>query len=106
MNEHGPLGRLAAMPFSRLSAILLIGMTLWMVRAHWETIDQAKLESKLALHEQVLANEADDPYQYKLWLISVAFDRIEQVTGTPAEFVFYANTLLSLPKRSIPRQEG
>lgn len=84
--------------FGVLTAVLLLSMTLWMVRAHWEDIDTdgPKQAAKLRLHEQVLANEAPDPYQYKLWLISVAVEQVSAETGKDITFLFCLNTLLGL----------
>lgn len=84
--------------FGLLSAVLLLGITLWMVRAHWEDIDAdtAKQAAKLRLHEQVLVNEAPDPYQYKLWWISHAAEWVSAQTGRDVGWLFCANTLLSL----------
>lgn len=76
--------------------ILVIASALWMVRSHWESVDEPKMEYKQRLHGQVLANEAPDPYQYKLWLISHGFDTISSATGADLDDVFYANTLLSI----------
>lgn len=84
--------------FGLLSGALLLAVCLWMVRAHWETIDidPVKETAKVRLHEQVLANEAKDPYQYKLWLVTLAFDRVQAWTGEDLPRVFLVNTLLSL----------
>ena len=84
--------------FGLLATVLLLSMTLWMVRAHWEDIDAdgPKQAAKLRLHEQVLANEAPDPYQYKLWLISLAVEQAHASTGKDVSFLFCANTLLAL----------
>jgi len=84
--------------FGLLSGALLLAVCLWMVRAHWETIDidPIKEAAKMRLHEQVLGNEAKDPYQYKLWIITLAFDRAQAWSGEDLSYVFLANTLLSL----------
>jgi hypothetical protein len=84
--------------FGLLSGVLLLCMTLWMVRAHWEDIDidGPKQTARMRLHEQVLANEAPDPYQYKLWLISLGTEELHLRTGKDISWVFCANTLLSL----------
>ncbi len=92
-----------------LVAVLLAAVCCWMVRAHWENVDQPKMAAKQRLHRQVLENDAPDPYQYKLWLISGLFDATQSVfdgplfddvrgsTGQNAlGILFYANTLLSL----------
>ncbi len=79
-----------------LSLVLLVGVTLWMVQAHWQSIDLPKAEQKEWLHERVLQNEAADPYQYKLWLISVAMEGISVKGDVPIRTVFFASTLLSL----------
>lgn len=76
--------------------LIALGATLWMVRSHWETVDSPFLESKTRLHAKVLANEARDPYQYKLWIISHAFERVSAEADEPLERVFYGNTLLSI----------
>ena len=84
--------------FGLLSGVLLLGVTLWMVRSHWEDIDadEIKQTARLRLHEQVLTNEAPDPYQYKLWLISHAAESLRAPTGRDVAWLFCANTLLSL----------
>ncbi|MDJ0973544.1 MAG: hypothetical protein QNJ98_03725 [Planctomycetota bacterium] len=79
-----------------LLAVLAIAAACWMVRSHWESVDSPNIELKLALHEKVLANEARDPYQYKLWIVSEAFEHIHEAHDVPLEDVFYGNTLLSI----------
>jgi hypothetical protein len=84
--------------FGLLSGALLLAMCLWMVRAHWEDIDidGPKQAAKMRLHEQVLENEAPDPYQYKLWLISLGVQELHERTGKEIPWLFCANTLLAL----------
>ena len=79
-----------------LTVLLLFALSAWMIRAHWERIDLPEQAAKVRLHEQVLAGEAPDPYQYKLWAITHALQWAGQVSGQPIGNVFYANTLLSL----------
>ena len=77
-------------------AALLLAVTCWMASAHWLNVDIGKAEEKRVLVEQVLDGTAGDPYQYKLWIIDNALDRVQQWTGTPIEKVWMGNTLLSL----------
>jgi len=79
-----------------LCGLLLLGVVCWMVRAHWETIDLPKQAAKIHLHEDVLANRAPDPYQYKLWAITHVLEGAAQITGASRGMVFYVNTCLSL----------
>ena len=79
-----------------LIAVLLVGAGCWMARAHWETIEYPQQERAAALHAQVLANEAGDPYQYKLWLISHVLDAAQRATDRPLDDVLRINTLLAL----------
>lgn len=79
-----------------LLALLVIAAACWMVRSHWESVDSPHIELKTALHEKVLANEARDPYQYKLWIISEVFERIHDTYDVPLAHVLYGNTLLSI----------
>ncbi|MDJ0522554.1 MAG: hypothetical protein QNJ90_10850 [Planctomycetota bacterium] len=79
-----------------LAGLLLTAVCCWMIRAHWERIDLPDQAAKIRLHEQVLANEAPDPYQYKLWPITHAMQWAHETSGQGLGNVFYANTLLSL----------
>ena len=79
-----------------LIAALLLGAVCWMARSHWETIEYPQAERAATLHEQVLANEAGDPYQYKLWIISHALERVRIATDWSLADTFRLNTLLAL----------
>jgi hypothetical protein len=79
-----------------LIGVVLLGAALWMTRSHWETIEYPFAERKIALHEQVLAGTAPDPYQYKCWVIDHALEGVHQVTGLPLDVVFRLNILLGL----------
>lgn len=76
--------------------LLLTAVCCWMVRAHWEQVDLPWKLQKVQLHEQALANQAPDPYQYKLWAISHVLEWAHETSGESLPNVFYANTLLSL----------
>ncbi len=89
-------GRPAPLADRLLCGLLLLGVCLWMVRAHWENVDLEWEAEKVLLHEKVLANDAADPYQYKLWPISLALQGAADVTGASVSRVVYANTLFSL----------
>ncbi len=78
------------------SALLLLAVTCWMASAHWLNVDIAKAGQKEDLVAQVLDGTAGDPYQYKLWIIDHALDRVQHWTGAPLENVWMGNTLLSL----------
>jgi len=79
-----------------LCGLVLAGVLCWMVRAHWEQIDLPKQAAKIRLHEQVLENQAPDPYQYKLWAITHVMEATSRWTGMSRGNVFYVNTCLSL----------
>lgn len=79
-----------------LTAALLLGVVCWMTSAHWQHVEVAKIDDKVRLHEQVLANTAPDPYQYKLWVIEHGIAWTARTTGQPLQNVWMANTLLSL----------
>jgi hypothetical protein len=79
-----------------LIALLVIGSAFWMAQAHWQDVELRWLDGKTALHERVLENQARDPYQYKLWLITEALEQIRVWTGTKLVEVFCVNTLLAL----------
>lgn len=79
-----------------LLGLLLLGSALWMAQAYWEEVDLGKAEPKQQLHEQVLRNQAPNPYQYKLWLPEHAFAAVSSWTGAPLGDVYLGNTLISL----------
>lgn len=79
-----------------LIAALLIGAACWMARSHWETIEYPQADRAATLHAQVLANEAGDPYQYKLWIISHGLEAARKATGWSLADTFRLNTLLAL----------
>ena len=76
--------------------VVLAAMSAWLVRAHWEAIDEPHMADKLELHAAVLANTAPDPYEYKMWPISQALEAVHRTTGVPLDLVIYGNTALSL----------
>jgi hypothetical protein len=76
--------------------LLAVAAWLWMTQAHIDPIDEAQLGPKERLHAEVLANRAPDPYQYKLWIVTHALEAVHESTGISLEWVFYANTFLSL----------
>ncbi len=92
MNVEGRSGRGDRL----LCGLLLLAVCCWMIRAHWEQVDLPWQEAKVALHERVLANDAPDPYQYKLWAITHVLQWVHEATGLELGNVFYANTLLTL----------
>jgi len=73
----------------------LLAVAAWMARHHVETVDVPFAEVKAGLHEQVLANEAPDPYQYKLWAITQALEGVRRATDAPLLVVLGWNTVLS-----------
>ncbi len=76
--------------------LIAIGAGCFMVRSHWQSIDEGRVVDKLGLHSQVLANEAKDPYQYKLWPITQALDWVGDQTGADGESLYRWNTLFGV----------
>lgn len=79
-----------------LVVLVLVALSAWLIRAHWEGIDEPHMAEKLQLQDDVLANEAPDPYEYKLWPISHALEAVHRWTGIDRAFVIYGNTALSV----------
>lgn len=79
-----------------LVALVLAGTWLWAAQQHLEHVDRPKLQAKIDLHEKVLENRAEDPYQYKLWAITHVLEGARRAFRTDHEHVFLANTILSL----------
>lgn len=79
-----------------LVAFLLLGLGLLLGRAHVTNVDVPARAKKGALHAEVLANRAPDPYQYKLHTVTWAVEHLHRATGVDRFDLYAANVLLSL----------
>ena len=79
-----------------LLAALYVGLAFLLGRAHELNVDRPNMARKLALHADVLANRADDPYQYKLWPITWATEGIHRATGLRLDKVHAGNGYLAV----------
>jgi hypothetical protein len=81
----------------RRAVAALLALVIGTLAAHHAVrVDRDGMRFKEPLHEAVLRGEAEDPYQYKMWTVSVAIEGARRATGVPLAWAFYANTVLSL----------
>ena len=79
-----------------LLGLLYLALALILSRAHHENVDSPARAKRLALHEEVLEDQAPDPYQYKMFGISWAVEGVHRATGLSVFDVYAANELLAL----------
>lgn len=79
-----------------VTVAVLLGLSALLAVTHGARVDEPARAYKVHWHELVVANQAPDPYQYKMWLVTWAVEGAHRATGISVTDLYLINVVLGL----------